>query len=82
MIFPPRLRALALTAHVTASVGWTGAVLVFLGLSAVGLTSSDAATVRGAFLVMEPAARWVLLPLGAFYILAAVVAGAGAKDVL
>jgi hypothetical protein len=26
--------------------------------------------------------RWVLLPLGAFYLLAAVVAGAGAKDVL
>src|SRR5687767_14809271 len=62
MILPPGLRKLALTAHVTASVGWVGAVVVFLGLGVVGLTHQDPRAVRGAYLVMEPAARFVLLP--------------------
>ena len=35
----PRLRKFALTAHVVSSVGWLGAVVVFLALSVVGLTS-------------------------------------------
>jgi hypothetical protein len=59
----PGARKLALTAHVTSSVGWLGAVVVFLALSVVGLTSGDAETVRGAYLVMEPAAWFVLVPL-------------------
>jgi uncharacterized membrane protein len=59
----PRLRKLALTAHVAASVGWLGAVAAFVGLGVVGLTSEDAQTVRGAYLVMEPAAWFVLVPL-------------------
>jgi hypothetical protein len=36
---------------------------VFLGLAVVGLTSPNAQTVRGAYLVMEPAAWFVLVPL-------------------
>ena len=56
-------RRFALTVHVAASVGWLGAVIAFLGLAAVGVTSSDAATVRGTYLVMEPTARYVLVPL-------------------
>jgi hypothetical protein len=63
MIMPPRLRKFALTAHVTSSVGWLGAVAAFLALAVVGLSSQDAQTVRGAYLVMEPAARLVLVPL-------------------
>ncbi len=57
MIMAPRLRTFALTAHVTSSVGWLGAVVVFLALASVGLTSQDAQTVRGAYLVMEPITR-------------------------
>jgi hypothetical protein len=59
----PRLRKLALTAHVTSSVGWLGAVAGFLALGVVGLTSQDPQTVRGAYLVMEPAAWFILVPL-------------------
>jgi hypothetical protein len=60
---PPRARKFALVAHVAASVGWLGSVLAFLGISTVGLTSQDAETVRGVYLVMEPAAWFVLVPL-------------------
>src|ERR687892_2110884 len=63
MTMTPRVRKLALTAHVASSVGWLGAVAAFLALAVVGLTSDDGETVRGAYLVMEPAAWFVLVPL-------------------
>lgn len=63
MTMTPRLRKFALTAHVTSSVGWLGAVAVFLALGVVGVTSQEAQTVRAAYLVMEPAAWFVLVPL-------------------
>jgi hypothetical protein len=59
----PRLRRFALTAHVACSVGWLGAVAAFVALAVVGLTSEDAGTVRGVYLVMEPAAWLILVPL-------------------
>ena len=57
------LRKLSLTVHIACSVGWLGAVVVFLALAVVGLTSGDERTVRGVYLVMEPAAWFVLVPL-------------------
>ena len=73
MTMTPRLRKFALTAHVTSSVGWLGAVVVFLALAIVGLTSQDAQTVRGAYLVMEPAAWLVLVPLAFASLLTGIV---------
>jgi hypothetical protein len=63
MVLTPRLRKLALTAHLTSSVGWLGAVVAFLALSVAGLTSQDPQTVRGAYLVMELTGWVVLVPL-------------------
>jgi hypothetical protein len=63
MALTPRLRKLALTAHVTVSVGWLGAVVAFLALSVAGLTGQDPQTVRGAYLVMELTGWVVLVPL-------------------
>ena len=77
MTMTPRLRKFALTAHVTCSVGWIGAVVVFLALAVVGLTSQDAQTVRGAYLVMEPAARLVLVPLAFASLLTGIVQSLG-----
>jgi hypothetical protein len=58
-----RTRNVALTAHVALSVGWLGAVGAFAALSVVGLTSSDAETVRAVYLVMEPVGWYLLVPL-------------------
>jgi hypothetical protein len=52
-----------LTSHIASSVGWLGAVAVFLALALVGLTSQDPRTVRATYLVMEPAAWLTLVPL-------------------
>jgi hypothetical protein len=59
----PGLKKFALTTHLTFSVGWIGAVCVFVALATVGLRSADAQTVRGVYLVMEHAAWLALLPL-------------------
>ena len=77
MIMGPRLRKFALTAHVTTAVGWLGAVLVFLALGVIGLTSRDAQTVRGVYLVMEPAARLVLVPLAFASLITGIVQSLG-----
>jgi hypothetical protein len=77
MIMRPRVRRFALTAHVTSSVGWIGAVGVFLALAIIGLTSEDAQTVRGAYLVMEPAAWSVLLPLAFASLATGIIQGLG-----
>jgi hypothetical protein len=58
-----RMRKLVLTTHITSSVGWLGAVAVFLALGVVGMTAQDARTVRGAYLAMAPAAWYVVVPL-------------------
>ncbi len=71
-----RVRKLVLTTHITSSVGWLGAVVCFLALGVVGLTSEDAQTVRGVYLVMEPAAWWVLVPLAVMSLLIQSLAGA------
>jgi hypothetical protein len=46
MAMTPRLRKFALTAHVTSSVGWLGAVAAFLALAVAGLTGQNSS--RGA----------------------------------
>ena len=63
MAMTPRLRKAALTAHVTASVGWLGAVAGWLALAVAGLNSNDAQTVRAAYLAMELTAWFVIVPL-------------------
>ena len=73
----PSVKRLALTAHITASVGWVGAALVFLAVAALGLTSGEALVVRGAYMVMEPAAWLVLLPLAVASLLTGIVVSLG-----
>jgi hypothetical protein len=79
MIMTPRVRKFALTAHVVSSVGWLGAALVFLALAIIGLTGQDAQTVRGAYLVMEPTAWYVLVPLAFASLLTGLVQALGTQ---
>ena len=63
MSMTPRLRKFTLTAHVTFSVGWLGAVVACLALAIAGLTRQDAQVVRAAFLSMELIGWFVIVPL-------------------
>ncbi len=59
----PALRKFALTAHVTSSVGWLGAVAAFLALAVAGMTSQDPQMVRAAYLAMGLTGWLVIIPL-------------------
>jgi hypothetical protein len=58
----PPVRRLALVAHVGASVGWLGAVIVAFALGVLGLAADDAAVVRSVYLILEPVGRNILVP--------------------
>jgi hypothetical protein len=77
MPMTPRLRKLALTAHVTASVGWLGAVAVFLALAVAGVISPDPWTVRAAYVAMELTAWFVIVPLAFAALLTGLVSSLG-----
>ena len=57
------IRKLALTGHVTSSVGWLGAVATFLALAVAGLISKDVQRVRAAYLAMELITWFIIVPL-------------------
>lgn len=77
MSMPPPLRKLVLTVHVVCSVGWLGAVVVFLALAGIALTSQDVQVVRGVYLVMEPAAWLALVPFACASLLSGVIQSLG-----
>jgi hypothetical protein len=77
MTMTPGLRKVALTAHVGSSVGWFGAVAVFLALAIAGMTSHDSQMVRADYLVMESIAWFVIVPLCLASLLTGLVSSLG-----
>jgi hypothetical protein len=73
----PALRRFTFTTHITSSIGWMGAVLAFLALAIIGFTSHDPLKVRGAYLLMAPAAWFVLVPLAHASLLSGIVLSLG-----
>jgi hypothetical protein len=73
----PRLRKFTLIAHISASVGWLGAVVAFVALAVAGLTSQDAQTVRAAYLTMELIGWYALVPLALASLLTGLVQSLG-----
>ena len=71
------LRKLALTVHVTSSVGWLGAVASSLALAVAGVASDDAQTVRGAYLTLELLGWYVLVPLSIASLVTGLVSSLG-----
>jgi hypothetical protein len=72
-----RLRKLVLTAHITFSVGWIGAVAAFLVLAVAGVTSRDVQMVRTAYPAMELTARFVIVPLAFASLLSGLIQSLG-----
>ncbi len=73
----PRGRKLSLTAHVSASVGWLGAVASSLALALAGVMGQDAATVRSAYLDLELLGRYVLVPMSVASLLTGLLSSLG-----
>jgi len=77
MTMAPRLRKVALTAHISSSVGWLGAIAGFLALAITGLTHRDAQIVHAAYLGMDWIGWFVLVPLSIASLLTGLVLSLG-----
>jgi hypothetical protein len=67
----PGVRKFVLAVHLASSLGWVGAVVVYIALGGTAAASQDAQTVRAAWIAMEVAGWVVIVPLA----LAALVSG-------
>lgn len=63
MIMTSRIRKVALTAHITSTLSWLGAIAGFLALAIAALRSNDTELVRSSYLAMELIGWYVLVPL-------------------
>ena len=79
MVMKPRLRKFALSAHLTFSVGWIGAVLAYLALGVGATVSEDVTTVRAAWTGMEITGWFVIVPLAVASFLTGLVMSLGTK---
>ena len=77
MVMTPGLRKLALTVHLTFSIGWIGAVIAYLALGVSAVTGRDAQTVRAAWIAMELTGWYVIVPLALAALLTGLVMALG-----
>ena len=63
MLMTPGARTVALTTHVTSSVGWLGAVAAFLALAIAGIANQDVQIVRSAYVAMHLVTWFVIVPM-------------------
>jgi membrane-bound metal-dependent hydrolase YbcI (DUF457 family) len=75
----PGLRKFALSAHLTLSVGWIGAVAAYIALDVAAATDQDTQTLRAAYLAMELIAGYVIVPLAFASLLTGLVMSVGTK---
>jgi hypothetical protein len=71
------MRRLALAVHVICSVGWIGAAAAYLALGLAAQLSSRGQLVRAAWLAMELAGWYVIVPLGCLALLTGLVMALG-----
>ena len=72
-------RRFVLTAHLTFSLGWIGAVVAYLALAVAAATSEHAPTVRAAWIGMELTGWWVIVPLALASLLTGIVMALGTR---
>ncbi len=77
MTLTPGLRKFALTAHITVSVGWLGAVVAYLALDVAALTNQDALTLRASYIGMDFIIWWAIVPLAFASLLTGLIVSLG-----
>jgi hypothetical protein len=79
MKMTPRMSKAMLTLHIIFSVGWIGAVVVFLVFSIVALTNEDNQLVRSSLIAMELSAWFAIVPFSLTSLCTGVVQAIGTK---
>lgn len=73
MTASPGLHRLVLTAHITTSVGWLGAVAAYLALDIIATAGQDVVSVRAAYFGMEALILYVIVPFALISVLVGIV---------
>jgi hypothetical protein len=79
LVMTPRLRKFALSAHLTFSVGWIGAVVTYLALGIAAVASQEVQTIRAAWTAMELTGWYVIVPLALASLLTGLIMALGTK---
>ena len=77
MTMTPRVRKLMLTAHLTTSLGWLGAVIAYIPLDVIATTGQDPRLVRAAYLSMDLIVRFAIVPLALAAMLTGIIQSLG-----
>lgn len=77
MLLTPAWRKFALTAHVTASVGWLGSVVGFLALAIIGVRSLDDRAAQSIYPALELMATVVIVPFSVAALVTGVIQSFG-----
>jgi hypothetical protein len=75
----PTLRRLALTVHLTFSIGWIGTVVAYVVLVLAAMGGDDVQTLRSAWLAMELIGWYAIVPLAVASLLTGLVMALGTK---
>jgi len=75
----PGVRKFVLITHLTFSVGWIGAVVMYLALGIAAVTRQDVQTVRAAWTAMALTGWCVIVPLALASLLTELVMALGTK---
>ena len=73
------LRKLVFTSHVTSSVGWLGAVVAYLAVAGIGLSTTEDQMARSAYLMTEVIIRFVIMPISLAAVLTGLVQSLGTE---
>lgn len=79
LIMSPKLNRAMLTTHITVSVGWFGAVVVFLVLAITGIASANMQLARSSYLAMELSGWFVIVPFCIASLVTGVIQAVGTK---
>lgn len=75
----PRMRKFALTAHITTSLGWIGAVAAFIVLDVTTVANDDAQVLRASYIAMDLITTWAIVPLAFAAFVTGIVMSLGTK---
>jgi hypothetical protein len=79
MRMAPRLRKLALSVHLSVSIGWIGSVLAYLALGLTAVTTDDDRTLRAAWIAMDLTGWFVIVPLAITSVVTGLIMSLGTK---
>lgn len=74
-----RLTKFFFTTHISFSIGWLGAVAVFLALAITALATNDAELARSGYLAMEISTWYVIVPLSIASVATGLIQALGTK---